>query len=59
MIGGLDDAADEPPGTGRFHELADPARALTPDDFRRATPEPVHYEAGRDPAPSDARSLRT
>jgi hypothetical protein len=32
--GSLEDA-DDPPGSERFHELADPARSLLPEDLRR------------------------
>jgi hypothetical protein len=32
---------DETPGSARFHELADPARTLSPEDFKSAAREPV------------------
>lgn len=35
------DEEDETPGSERFHELADPARTLSPEDFGKATPASV------------------
>jgi hypothetical protein len=57
-LGRLDEDEQSPPGSERFHELADPARSLSPEDFRQATPEIVHHEAGRDQAAPDSRSNR-
>jgi hypothetical protein len=57
-LGRLDDDEHSPPGSGRFHELADPSRTLSSEDFRQATPEIIHHGAGRDQAAPDSRSNR-
>lgn len=57
-IGGLEEDA-EPAESQRFHELADPSRTLSSDDFRPATREPIREDAVRtadDLAPEAAES---
>jgi hypothetical protein len=39
-MGMLADDGEEP-GSNRFHELADPARTLSPEDFGTPAPDPV------------------
>jgi hypothetical protein len=41
----------QPPGNDRFRELADPARALRPEDLRRNDSEPA-------PVPRETRGAR-
>ena len=46
-VGGLEEDAEEPAESQRFHELADPSRTLSPDDFRTAAREPVREDVER------------